>query len=502
MKFTVKQDELLKIHSDAIVLGFFQKDKKPRIFSEELALPTAVKQAISSGDFQGKLYQTLLVYGEKGKRFILLGLGKQGEFKADSLRGAASKAGQAARGYRLKTIAFSLSLHRSLKQFSTEDLAQAVGEGLLLGHYRYLKLKSDDAEQPEDLREILIATKDETTALKKGFNYARIICDSVFLARDLATTPGNLLPPTLLAKRAKKEVEKTGITCQILDEKEINRLKMGGILGVSQGSNEPPRLIIMNYNGTKKSEPPLALVGKGITFDSGGISIKPSSNMDKMKEDMGGAAAVIGTIIAISRLKLPVNVVGVVPMAENLPSGSAYKPGDVLTSYSGKTVEVLNTDAEGRLILMDALAYSLKFKPAAIFDLATLTGACVVALGESAAGIMSRHPRLIRRLQDASQKTGERVWELPLWKEYAEQLKSDIADLKNIGSRWGGTITAGCFLAEFVEDKPFAHIDIAGPVWTDKDEPYRPKGATGFGVRLMVQLLRDWSGKKPSEGKK
>jgi leucyl aminopeptidase len=502
MKFTIKREELSKIRSDAVVLGFFQKDKKPRIFSEGLVLPAAVKRVISSGDFQGKLYQTQLVYGGKGERFILLGLGKQGEFKANSLRGAASKAGQVARGYRLKTISFSLSLHRSLKQFPTEDLAQTVGEGLLLGHYRYLKLKSDDSEQPKDLREILIVTKDKTTALKKGFNCARIICDAVFLARDLATTPGNLLTPTLLAKKAKKEVEEAGITCQILDEKEIKRLKMGGILGVSQGSSEPPRLIILHYNGAKKSEPPLALVGKGITFDSGGISIKPSSSMEKMKEDMGGAAAVISAIIAVSRLKLPVNVVGVVPSAENLPSGKAYKPGDVLTTYSGKTVEVINTDAEGRLILMDALAYSLKFKPAAIFDLATLTGACVVALGESVAGIMSRHPKLIRQLENASRKTGERVWELPLWKDYAEQLKSDIADLKNMGGRWGGTITAGCFLAEFVEDKPWAHIDIAGPVWTDKDEPYQPKGATGFGVRLMVQLIREWTDKKPAKNKK
>jgi leucyl aminopeptidase len=445
---------------------------------------------------KGKLYQTQLVYGDKGERFILLGLGKQGDFKADSLRGAASKAGQAARGYRLRTISFSLSLHRSLKQLSTEDLAQTVGEGLLLGHYRYLKLKSDNSEQPKDLREILVTAGDETTALKKGFDCARIICDSVFLARDLATTPGNLLTPTLLAKRAKKEVEKTEISCQILDEKEINRLKMGGLLGVSQGSSQPPRLIILQYNGAKKSEPPLALVGKGITFDSGGISIKPSSGMEKMKEDMGGAAAVISAIIAASRLKLPVNVVAVIPAAENLPSAMAYKPGDVLTSYSGKTVEVISTDAEGRLLLMDALAYSLKFKPAAIFDLATLTGACVVALGESVAGIMSRHPRLIHQLKNASERTGERVWELPLWKDYAEQLKSDIADLKNLGGRWGGTITAGCFLAEFVENKPWAHIDIAGPVWTDKDEPYQPKGATGYGVRLMVQLLRGWPDKK------
>lgn len=494
MKFTVKRDDLLKVRSDAIVVGFFEKKQKPGIFSEDLALPDTVRRAISAGDFLGKLYQTQLVYGSDGKRFILLGLGKQEEFKLDHLRGAASKAGQAARGYRLKTISFSLTQCRSLKKLSMQDYAEAVGEGLLLGHYRYLKLKADDPELPEDLREVFVVAREKEKEVKRGLQGASVICESVFLARDLVATPGNLLTPSLLAKRAKAEAEKTGVACEILDEKEIKRLKMGGILGVSQGSKQPPRLILLTYNGGKEDELPLVLVGKGLTFDSGGISIKPSSDMDKMKFDMGGAAAVIGTIMAVSSLKLPVNVIGVVPSAENLPSGTAYKPGDVLTSYSGKTVEVLNTDAEGRLILMDALNFSLRYRPAAIFDLATLTGACVVALGERTAGIMSRHPKLIGRLLKASEKTGERVWELPLWKEYAEQLKSDIADFKNIGSRWGGAITAGCFLAEFVEKTPWAHIDIAGPVWAEKDHPYEPKGATGFGVRLMVRLIRDWQG--------
>lgn len=502
MKFTIKRDD--QVYSDAIVLGFFQNEKKPKIFSESFSIPSTIKRVLLTGDFKAKLYQTRLVYGAKGERFILLGLGKPKDFKVESLRGAASKVGRAARDYRFKTISFSLSYHRVLKKLTMEGLAQAVAEGLILGHYRYLKLKSkDDPERPKDLRGVLITAKEDSGAIRKGIDCAQIICEAVFLARDLAVTPGNLLPPSALARRAKSEAAKAGVSCQIFDEAEIKKLKMGGIMGVSQGSKQPPRLIVLKYNGArKKNEPPVALVGKGITFDSGGISIKPSSGMDKMKEDMGGAAAVIGAVMAVARLKLPVNVVGVVPAAENLPSGTAYKPGDVLTSYSGKTVEVLNTDAEGRLILMDALNYSLKFKPVAIFDLATLTGACVVALGEITAGIMGRHPKLITQLKKASEKTGERVWELPLWKEYAEQLKSDIADLKNIGGRWGGTITAGCFLAEFVDENPWAHIDIAGPVWAEKDEPYIPKGPTGYGVRLLVQLLKDWPSSKPSKNKK
>jgi leucyl aminopeptidase len=312
-------------------------------------------------------------------------------------------------------------------------------------------------------------------------------------ARNLISHPGNTATPAYLAKIAQKLAGKGKLTCKVLGVKEMKKLGMGALLGVGQGSAQPPAFIILEYKGGKKNQAPIALVGKGVTFDTGGISLKPGGGMDEMKYDMSGGATVIGTLQAAASLKLPVNVVGLIPTAENMPGSRAIKPGDILPSLSGKTIEVLNTDAEGRLILADALAYADKLKPKAVIDLATLTGACVVALGHQAAAVVGTDPKLIEKLKSSGDKTGERVWELPLYEEFDNAVKSDIADLKNISSPGvgAGTITAAAFLKVFVGDNSWAHLDIAGVAWSKEEKPYIPRGAAGFGVRLLIDYLKN-----------
>ncbi|UCD55961.1 MAG: leucyl aminopeptidase, partial [Candidatus Hydrogenedentota bacterium] len=299
------------------------------------------------------------------------------------------------------------------------------------------------------------------------------------------------LTPTALANRAKALSRKHGFRCTVLTPDRIKQLRMGAFLAVAQGSHQPPRLIVVEHKGGGTSKP-LVLVGKAITFDSGGISLKPWEGMEEMKDDMSGGAAVLGAVCGAAMLKLPINLVGIIPSTENLPGGGAYKPGDVLRSMSGITIEVVSTDAEGRLILADALAYAARYKPATIIDLATLTGACVIALGHVNSGLMGNDEKLIGKMEAASRLTSEKVWRLPLDEDYAKQIKSDIADVKNVGGRPAGTITAAMFLKKFVKDIPWAHLDIAGTAWSKEARPYCPKGATGVGVRLLTQLARDW----------
>jgi leucyl aminopeptidase len=330
-------------------------------------------------------------------------------------------------------------------------------------------------------------------AVKAGAERGRLIAESVCFARDLANEPGVSLPPRTLAERARTLAQEFALECQVLTEKELEAEGMAGILGVARGSEEPPRLIVLQHRPQKKAESPTVLVGKGVTFDSGGISIKPREGMEAMKYDMSGAAAVLGAMRAVALLKLPLHVVGLVPAVENLPSGKALKPGDILRYSNGKTVEVTNTDAEGRLILADALLYAERFKPRAVIDLATLTGACVVALGKEAAGLFCNDSELLEKLQRASQRSGERLWELPLYEEYKRLLKSEVADIGNSVLARGSTPQAGAsagavFLKEFVT-YPWAHLDIAGTANDMETRVYCPKGATGFGVRLLMEFL-------------
>jgi leucyl aminopeptidase len=327
--------------------------------------------------------------------------------------------------------------------------------------------------------------------LKNGVETGRIIGEAVCGAKDLVNGPSNKITPTLLAEKAQHIAKDHGMGIQVLEVSQAEAMGMRAFTAVAKGSQEPGKFIILEHNKNKGFDT-VALIGKGITFDSGGISIKPSEGMERMKDDMSGAAAVLAMMQAASKLEIPLHLVGIIPATENLPSGKAYKPGDVLKTLSGQTVEVISTDAEGRLILCDALTYSLRYQPKAIIDLATLTGACVVALGDFVIGLLGNDASLSKRIEEASEKTGEKVWRLPLWDEYFEYLKSDVADFRNVGTRAAGAIIGGIFLSKFVEKIPWVHLDIAGPAFIEKDRPYVPKGGTGVGVRLVVQMLRDW----------
>ncbi|OGW28812.1 MAG: aminopeptidase, partial [Nitrospinae bacterium RIFCSPLOWO2_12_FULL_47_7] len=375
------------------------------------------------------------------------------------------------------------------------DLARAITEGICLALYHFDLYKSKPEENGSRVNEIvLLAPSSRLTAVRESVDEARVIASAVWLARDLTVHPSNKATPTYLAKAANDMARKCGIVCRVLDANEIKKLGMGLLLGVARGSHEPAKLIVLEYFGGKKKRAPVVIVGKGVTFDTGGISLKQAQGMDEMKMDMSGGAVTIGVMQAVAGLKLPINVVGVVPATENMPGGSAIKPGDVLTSLSGKTVEVLNTDAEGRLILADALTYAIRqYKPKAIIDLATLTGACIIALGHHAAAILGNNAGLIEKLRQSGTSAGERLWELPLWEEYEKAMKSDVADLKNIGGAnvGAGTITGAAFLKSFVEDCPWAHLDIAGTAWTSEERPCVPKGPAGFGVRLLLHYLQN-----------
>jgi leucyl aminopeptidase len=381
-----------------------------------------------------------------------------------------------------------------------DEIVKAVVEGVCLGLYQYTPFKTIDRDKIRGMKEFSIIVEKENAynTIRRAAKEAEIISRAVCFTRDMVSAPGNEMTPTDMAHEARKIAKRRNVKLTVLDKAAMKKIGMNALLGVARGSAEPAKFIILEYRGGNRSEPPVALVGKGLTFDSGGISIKPSEKMDEMKSDMAGGAAVMGVIMAAADLNLKVNAVGLIPATENLPGVRAYKPGDILKSLSGQTIEVLSTDAEGRLILADALTYAGRFNPAAIIDLATLTAACVIALGDHVTGMMGTDERLKNKIKVASDATDEKVWELPLWEDYHELIKSDVADYKNHGGRPGGAITAAAFLSKFVGVYPWVHLDIAGPAWLTRDKPYIPKGASGVGVRLMVQFLRDWQKRSES----
>jgi len=449
---------------------------------------------IQQGDFKGELYQCQLLHTQgvlPAKRVLLVGLGKKEEFDLEKWRGAASKAGQLTRDAGLKQFACPLT---SIRPFSEEDIAESFVTGLLLGTYQFHEFKTLNREKIKKIEEVTLfgEREEEIQQIQKGLKRAQVVSDAVYMARDLANAPSNEVTPSALAEKAREIARQEGLEIHVFDLHEVEAMGMGAFVAVAKGSQEPAKFIVLEYNRGNNFDS-IVLVGKGITFDSGGISIKPAERMDQMKADMSGAAAVLGTMQVASKLQLPLHLIGIIPATENLPSGKAYKPGDVLKTLSGQTVEVISTDAEGRLILSDALTYSLRYKPKAIIDLATLTGACVIALGDYVIGLFGNDEALLKRVEEASSKSGEKVWRLPLWEEYFEYIKSDVADFKNVGTRAAGAIIGGIFLSQFVEKTPWVHLDIAGPAFIEKERPYIPKGGTGVGVRLLVQLLRDWS---------
>jgi leucyl aminopeptidase len=498
MRITFQKGRIEAFASEAAVGFHFEGDEKLQLDTEAMdrASGGLISEVIQSGDFRGELYQPSLIYTKETippKRILLMGLGKRSDFNSDRWRGVGAKAAQFLRDKGIREFSVSPYL-RGERKISLEDFPQSLVEGIYLGLYQFTEFKTEEREKIKGVKQAHLVIPDEKriSRVQESVDAAEIISKAVYLTRDLVSRPANRKTPSMLAQVAKDVAENNGLRLKVLNVDAMKKLGMGALLAVASGSRETPKFIMLEYKPRGSGLDTVAVIGKAITFDSGGLSLKPSENMDKMKHDMGGGAAVIGIIQAASRLRLPLHLIALIPATENLPSGSAYRPGDILNSLSGKTIEVISTDAEGRLILADALAYSQRFKPKAIIDLATLTGACIIALGENVTGMMGNDDGLKARIRRAADRTGEKVWELPLWEEYDESIKSDIADVKNVGGRPAGTIIGGAFLKKFVGEYPWVHLDIAGPVWTEKDKPYIPKGATGVGVRLVVQLLREW----------
>jgi leucyl aminopeptidase len=449
---------------------------------------------INQGDFKGELFQCRLIHTQgalPARRVLLTGLGKKEEFDLEKWRGSASKAGQLIRDSGIKQFAFQI---KPFKDLSGNELTESFVTGFLLGTYQFNEHKTLEREKIRQIEEAVLLgeTEQEISGIDQGLKRGQIISDAVCLARDLANAPSNQATPNALAEKAREIARNQGLGIEVLDLSEAEAAGMGAFVAVAKGSQEPAKFIILEYNKGKGLDT-IVLVGKGITFDSGGISIKPAERMEQMKADMSGAAAVLGIMQAASKLQFPLHLVGIIPATENLPSGKAYKPGDVLKTLSGQTVEVISTDAEGRLILADALTYSLKYQPKAIIDLATLTGACVIALGDYVMGLFGNDENLLKQIEETSVRSGEKTWRFPLWDEYFEYIKSDVADFRNVGTRAAGAIVGAIFLEKFVQKTPWIHLDIAGPAFIEKERPYIPKGGTGIGVRLLVQLLRDWN---------
>jgi leucyl aminopeptidase len=495
VEVTVKQGRIEQERAEVAVLTHFEGDRRLEQDAAivDRALKGRVWDLLKSGEFAGKANQCVLLHtaGQiPAKRVLLVGLGKKKDFRLDALRQAMGMAAKRVRQAGAPSFVASLARFGHL---ATGELAQSMVEGAVLGTYDFTVYRSERNEDIPPLRRMMLLDRerDGLAEIRAGAQRGQVSAEATALVRDLCNHPANVMTPSRLAEEARKIGRERGVKTTVLERRHMERLGMGAILGVARGSQEPPKFIILEYKGGARTARPIVLVGKSITFDSGGISLKPAENMEQMKADMTGGAEVLATVRAAARLRLPLNLVGILPATENMPSGRAIKPGDILKTLSGKTVEVQNTDAEGRLILADGLNYATRYKPQALIDVATLTGACVVALGQFAIGMFGNNDGLKRRIREAGEKAGERVWEMPLWDEYFEQLRSDVADMRNIGGRGGGMITAALFLSKFVGDSPWIHLDIASTDWSERERPYIPKGPTGIGTRLLVQYLID-----------
>ena len=489
MEFNIKTGNPEKHKTGCIVVGVFDGRKlSPSAESLDRASRKYLTEVLKRGDHDGKSGSTLLlqkVPHVPADRVLLVGLGRASEFNEIAFRAAATAAARALKSTGATDATICLSA--PLKHRSTGWKVEQAVLGMSDVFYRFNRLKSKPPHGKLALRKvtILFPTREMAAEGEVAVARAMAIAEGVSLAKDLGNLPGNICTPTYLAEQAVELGKRQGLKVTVLDKKQIEELGMGCFLAVAQGSKQPPKFIVMEYNGGKRGAAPVALVGKGITFDTGGISLKPAPEMDEMKFDMCGAASVFGAMKTISTLKLPLNVVGVVAATENMPGGNAIKPGDIVTTMSGQTVEILNTDAEGRLILCDALTYVERFKPAAVLDMATLTGAIVISLGHVATGLFSNNEALAREVLSAGETAWDRAWHMPLWDDYQEMLKSNFADIPNIGTRAGGSITAACFLSRFTKAYPWAHLDIAGTAWKSGTE----KGATGRPVALLTHFL-------------
>jgi len=487
MEFTIKSGSPEKQRSACVVVGVFD-NRKPSLSAEliDRASNGYISEIIRRGDMEGKLGATLLLHNVRGTladRVLLVGLGKERDFREREFRSAI----RAAVRLLNETGSYEAVVYLTEEKVKRREVAWRVEHAVVVAMeavYRFDQMKSQPADVRRPLRKLTLSVpqRSDLTAGEAAAARGLAIAHGMDLARDLGNLPGNICTPTHLAERAQALAQELGFKCEVFDRAKLEELKMGSFLSVTNGSDQPPKFIVLEYFGGPKKQKPLVLVGKGITFDSGGISLKPGNDMDQMKFDMCGAASVLGAFRAVAELKAKVNLIGLVPTCENMPNGRATKPGDVVRSMSGQTIEVLNTDAEGRLILCDALTYAERYEPAAVVDIATLTGAMVVALGHVACGVFSNSDSLGRALLNAGEDAFDRGWQLPLWDDYQEALNSNFADFANIGGRAGGSITAACFLSKFAKKFDWAHLDIAGVAWKEGKE----KGATGRPVPLLT----------------
>jgi len=505
MRIGVEVGDIARWEDEVIVVNLFEGVAHPggATGAVDAALGHQITTMIGTGDLTGK-FRDVAVFPTfdriAANRVMVVGLGPRADFTLDRVRDVSAKAAIRVREVGLTT--FSTIVHGAgVGDLDLGSAAEAVVEGTLLGLYRYTEHLSAPEGRRVEAMTIVTLEKVRADAIREAVRTASVVSTSVNFARDLINAPSNDKTPRLLVERLRAAAREAGADLSVHDEKALETMGFGALLGVARGSVEPPRFVKVEHRGGGPAKP-IVFVGKGITFDSGGIALKPleapgTDPMWVMRYDMAGAAVAVSAVLAASRLKLPVNVVALAPLTENMPSGSAQKPGDIVKAYGGKTIEVLNTDAEGRLVLADALEFAKTLGPQAVVDLATLTGAAKVALGRMASAMFCNDPGLRGRLERAAETTGERVWPMPLWSDYDEQIKSDFADVKNTGGRSAGAVTAAKFLERFASGLTWAHLDIAGPAWVDgaPDSPkreYLPKGASGYGVRLLVRLLRDW----------
>ncbi|MBW7861464.1 MAG: leucyl aminopeptidase [Rhodocyclaceae bacterium] len=490
MEFTIKTGTPEKLETGTLVIGVHAGGTLTAAAkSLDKASRGRLSKILARGDLDDKAGATLLVHdlpGVLSPRVLVVSLGKQEEFGDRAWRDAAQAAAKAlAAGPAAEAVVCLADVPVPGRDF--EAGLRLLTRILADAPYRYRTTRSAPKEEPRKGADhiVLLTSCELDASMATAVRNGQATAEGMALARELANLPANVCTPEHLASTARGLGKEFRFKVEVFERKEIEKLGMGAFLSVARGSHQPPRLIVMHYKGGKPKDKPVVLVGKGITFDTGGISLKPAAEMDEMKFDMCGAASVLGTFRAIARMALPINVIGIVPATENMPGGAATKPGDVVTSMSGQTIEVLNTDAEGRLILCDALTYAERFKPACVIDIATLTGACVIALGKIPSGLLANDDALARELVDCGTASGDRVWQLPLWEEYQELLKSNFADVANIGGRYAGTITAACFLSRFAKAYKWAHLDIAGTAWLSGDA----KGGTGRPVPLLAEFL-------------
>ena len=487
----IKTDSSAKRKTE-LLCGFVLEDSNKVLGLPKVDSKTTLSINQSLKDMNGKLGKLIIIPipGKKqAQRILLAGIGKKENITNDTIRFVSGKIAQTARELKLKE--FSIIVPPTFVNDSVSSISQIV-EGTKMSLYKFDKFKAEKQDKSPD-RTIIVS---KSSKILKAIKIAESVADGAIFTKSIGNLPPNECTPTTLANFAKNISKKNKMKCTVISQPELKKKGFGGITAVGKGSKNEPKLITMEHNNGPKNQKPIVLVGKAVTFDTGGISLKPGQSMDEMKFDKCGGCTVLGIMKSVSELKLPINVVGIIPSVENMPGGEAYRPGDIIKLYNGKTAEILNTDAEGRLILADALAYGEKqYSPKAIIDFATLTGACIIALGNNVAAIVSNNNQLTEKIKTSSKATTEEIWELPLTQDYMDMIKSDVADIKNIGiGRAAGTITAAAFLKSAIKDTPWAHLDIAGVAWTQgaatKDKPYNPKGATGFGVRLILDYLQ------------